>query len=207
MKNNITHQNKTHRRPLLLAVAAGLASLFIPDSAHAGIIYQFTQYSDSSERISGTITTDGTQNFLSAANILGWSLNVANLITLSSTTYTGTGADGNWGTLLHATPTLFEIFSGRGNGEVKLNNTLLGSGFALDETVHAISGSTRQFDIITPIGTIDGGTHRNVFSPQFADSGVFVADPTPVPEPATAAFGVLCVGAVLTRRRRGARVA
>ena len=38
MKTNTTHPGKMHRRPLLLAVAAGLASLLIPASARAGLM-------------------------------------------------------------------------------------------------------------------------------------------------------------------------
>ena len=37
MKTSTAHPDKMHRRPLLLAVAAGLASLLIPASAHAAL--------------------------------------------------------------------------------------------------------------------------------------------------------------------------
>ena len=62
MKTHTTHPDKMHRRPLLLAVAAGLASLLSPASARAGLIYSDTFNGSSANGLTGTTpgTTSGT---------------------------------------------------------------------------------------------------------------------------------------------------
>lgn len=234
---------KMHRKSILLAMAAGVASLLIPASAHAGLIaWGSAQNITGDTDVSTAGTLFGARNIgdvsVSAATVNGvlfqslavpsgsfggglgnFTITSINQFSSSNGSYGGgspfSALSSNYKTLLSAGIEMgfsypLEIagltigkeyeFEWWANSSSILASDSVATAGASVTLNPGISGELGQFAIGT--FTADAATQTITFSGSGILNAFQLRDITAVPEPATAAFGLLCLGAGMIRRRR-----